>query len=136
MHDIVQESLLFRGSNMHAGIGCSIINKYFVPLINHPSIAKRYIRNITHSFYSFGSDQISGRPMGDLPRFFQIGHKHVKHITQPCGCISDSMRQMQPAMIRFNRSRTLPVFYFFDRVIDLLIYDDFVLYFWICNIVA
>src|SRR5690606_37066541 len=125
IHTIVNQTFYSAGGHMHTSIRRGIVNQYFAIVLCNPAIGKYYIRHITHSFNSLGSNDMSSRTMDDLGRVFEGGHEHIQDIAQTCGCIAYAMSKMQPPFISFYRRRPLTILNLIDRMVATVFDNDF-----------
>ena len=114
---------------MHAGIRRSIVDEYLAILICNPAVGEDYVHYITDILRTFRYEEISTWFCNHLCRILKRSHVHIEHIAETAGTATNTVSQMQPALISLDRMRTLTVLHLLDGVIvtgiDDLLFLDF-----------
>ena len=114
---------------MHAGIRRSIVDEYLAILICNPTIGEDYVHHITDILRTFRYEEISTWFCNHLSRILKRSHVHIEHIAETAGTATNTVSQMQPALISLDRMRPLTVLHLLDGMIvtgiDDLLFLDF-----------
>lgn len=122
---IVEQAVDAAGCDMEARIGGGVVDEHRAIRFSDPSVRENDIRDISDAFGTFWRDEVTAGFGDDFGGVLEVGEEEVKDIAETCGGVADTVSEVEPAFLGFDRSGALSVFEFVNGVVSPAVDDGF-----------